>query len=584
VEIHLHADLLPERNTVVLRFSRPPGQPLWGVDLWDSHDVRLTVRLDLEDRSFHGETQLNAGAEAHFSSCTAVTANGFHFKPAPDRALNVTCDSGEFHSESEACRGIPHPVEASRGMAASGDAWSPGWFDLPLPRGSSATITGDAEDEPPRTSVSPAYRAAQAKAAMVRAGLAATDRFGCALAIASQAFVVRRDAGNSVIAGYPWFLDWGRDTLISARGLLSLGWVDEVRGILRTFGRFEADGTLPNFIHGEDASNRDTSDAPLWYGVVCEDAAALLSDSFYYEDVGGRTIADVLKAIAAGYRKGTPNGIRVDPQSGLVWSPRHFTWMDTNHPSCTPREGYPVEIQVLWIRLLRQLERIQAPSDGEAWGALADRAQRSFERLFWLPAHGWLADLLIAASGVPAVDAVADQALRSNGLFAVSLGLLRGEQARSVVATAQRHLVVPGALRSLAPLRAQPPLAIRTAAGALLNDPDFPYWGRYEGNEDTQRKPAYHNGTAWVWTFPTFCEALALAWDGAPDALAAARAYLGSVADLLDSGCLGQLPEILDGDAPHRQRGCDAQAWSVTEAARVWKWLNRGSGAGSGKP
>jgi glycogen debranching enzyme len=109
----------------------------------------------------------------------------------------------------------------------------------------------------------------------------------------------------------------------------------------------------------------------------------------------------------------------------------------------------------------------------------------------------------------------------------------------------------------------------------LLNDPLHPYWGRYEGDEDTRRKPAYHNGTAWCWLLPTFCEALGQAWSFAPEAVEAAQAYLGSADRLLKEGCLGHLPEILDGDAPHGQRGCDAQAWSVTEALRVWRLLAR---------
>jgi glycogen debranching enzyme len=109
----------------------------------------------------------------------------------------------------------------------------------------------------------------------------------------------------------------------------------------------------------------------------------------------------------------------------------------------------------------------------------------------------------------------------------------------------------------------------------LLNDPAHPYWGRYEGDEDTRRKPAYHNGTAWTWTFPHFCEALAAAWERSPEALSAARAYLRSADGLLRRGCLGQLPEIVDGDAPHAQRGCDAQAWGVTEMLRVWEALGR---------
>jgi len=151
---------------------------------------------------------------------------------------------------------------------------------------------------------------------------------------------------------------------------------------------------------------------------------------------------------------------------------------------------------------------------------------------------------------------------------------LYGDRARRAVAACSRHLLVPGALRSLAPLPVLAPLPILGPGGELLNDPMHPYWGHYEGDEDTRRKPAYHNGTAWVWLLPTFCEALARAWDFQPQALEAARAHLGSLEGLLAAGCLGQLPELLDGDAPHVQRGCDAQAWSCTEGLRVWLTLN----------
>jgi glycogen debranching enzyme len=163
-----------------------------------------------------------------------------------------------------------------------------------------------------------------------------------------------------------------------------------------------------------------------------------------------------------------------------------------------------------------------------------------------------------------------------------------GEKACRCVDVALRYLVVPGALRSLAPLPVSLPLPIHGNDGHLLNKPDEPYYGRYEGDEDTQRKPAYHNGTGWVWTLPTFSEALARAWDFSAEAVAAGKAYLGSTGRLLDEGCVGQLPEIVDGDAPHEQRGCDAQAWSVTEVLRVWMRLReielmRGEESG-GKP
>jgi len=582
VEILLTADMLPGRNTTVLRFRRPSAGPPFGRELPPECAVFLIVRVEIEDRNFHSETHRNGGADFHFNTHTQRLPQrpGFSFAPAPDRQLRVFSDTGVYHPEVEWSEHIPHPVEATRGQVAEGDTVSPGWFELPLAKGGTATVVTTADSADPlaeELAGFPDRRRATQTHAIERSGIGADDEFGRRLAEAIPAFVVKRGSGRTVIAGYPWFLDWGRDSLIAARGLLAAGMRDEVKQLLEVFGRFEQNGTLPNIIHGEDASNRDTSDAPLWYGMVCEDYAAGAGDnaqSLYSAvvDAQGRTVADILRSIGEYYRSGTPNGIRMDPASGLIWSPSHFTWMDTNYPAGTPREGYPVEIQALWIRLLRQLARLGP--DAEKWNALAQRAEGSLSKLFWIEEKGHLADLLIARPGLAAKDAVRDDALRSNGLFAVSLGLLRGEPARRCVESALRYLVVPGALRSLAPLPVDPPLAIRGNHGQLLNDPVNPYWGRYEGDEDTRRKPAYHNGTAWTWTFPTFCEALAAAWDFDKTAASAARTHLASMARLLDEGCLGQLPEIVDGDAPHLQRGCDAQAWSVTEALRVWKLLS----------
>jgi glycogen debranching enzyme len=283
-------------------------------------------------------------------------------------------------------------------------------------------------------------------------------------------------------------------------------------------------------------------------------------------------VLEVLTSLGEHLRLGARNGVRMDPASGLLWSPAHFTWMDTRYPMGSPREGYPVEIQALWIRLLRLLERLCAPSDGEPWSVTASRAQGSLDA-FWLEDQGWFADVLLAGAGVAAKEAVPADHLRPNQLFLVSLGLVAGDRARRAVAACARHLLVPGGLRSLAPLPISVALPIPAPWGGLLNDPLHPYQGHYEGDEDTRRKPAYHNGTAWVWLLPLLCEALDLAWDGDPAARATARAWLGSVVPLLDSGCLGQLPELLDGDAPHTPRGCDAQAWSASEALRVWELL-----------
>jgi predicted glycogen debranching enzyme len=573
VEIELRAEMLQGKNTTVFRFSRPAASRAHGKQLPPNADVRLTVRFDIEDRNFHWETKRNGGAEYHFSTNTRALDKqiGFAFTPAPDRQLHTFASSGEYHPQPEWCENIPHPVEQSRGQTGSGDAYSPGWFEVPLPKGASVTLVATAEIDGSSLRVPASSGNDRTKPEH--------QTFEEQLSQAARAFVVRRDQGKTVIAGYPWFLDWGRDSLICARGLLAAGMATEVRHALLMFARFEENGTMPNTIHGDDASNRDTSDAPLWFGVACEETAAWdkKTEAKFYDttlDQSGRTLRDVLRSIATNYMKGTPNGIRMDADSGLIWSPSHFTWMDTNFPAGTPREGYPIEIQALWIRLLRQLEKISGSAERKKWSDLAARAIASLEKLFWLENKGWFADVLLAKPGVTARDAIPDDTLRSNYLFAVSLGLITGDRAKRCVEAALKFLVVPGALRSLAPLPVSVPLPIYGNDGRLLNNPAEPYCGRYEGDEDTRRKPAYHNGTAWTWTFPVFCEALARAWDFSPEAVAAAKAYLGSVEQLLNKGCLGQVPEILDGDAPHRQRGCDAQAWGITEALRVWKLLN----------
>jgi predicted glycogen debranching enzyme len=565
VELEMTGDMVEGSNTTAFTFTRLPGTK--AADLPPQFDVRITVRVDIEDRNFHSETHRNGGADFHFGShCRPLEGSiGFAFTPAENRQLRVVASAGEYHPEPEWSQGIPHPIEQNRAQAGWGDAYSPGWFDIPLAKGTRAILMLSAD------TLRPGFDLGNEEADP----LPEEDLFERQLVLAAKAFVARRGEGKTVIAGYPWFLDWGRDTFISARGLLAAGMVTEVVDLLVSFGRFVENGTMPNTIHGDNASNRDTSDAPLWYGVVCEETAALVGAGLYEKpvDKSGRTIADVLVEIASGYARGTPNGIRMDLASALIWSPPHFTWMDTNHPACTPRQGYPIEIQTLWIQLLRQLHRVGIARAGEGWNILAGRAEQSVRDFFWLEEKGYVADVLIAEEGHPASEAVRDHALRCNFLFAIAFGLFTGARAQRAVDAAWRYLLVPGGLRTLAPLPVWPPLAVYGADGRLVGDPKEPYRGTYEGDEDTRRKPAYHNGTAWVWVLPTGCEALVKAWNFAPGAMAAAKASLGSVEGLLSAGCLGQLPEIMDGDAPHHPRGCDAQAWSVTETLRVWKWL-----------
>lgn len=572
VRIDLEIAFVPLENTIVLRISRPADDPL--DTLPPDREMRLTLRIDLEDRGYHEETHGTLERDAHFRESLTLLEEqtGFRFQPDPERSVTAAIEPGIFHLEPEWSRGLWHSEESSRGLADRGDGWSPGWFDATLARGESAVMEVTAEPERAaalstsrkergrervRTSSSP--RSSEEPRA---------DTFVATLTRALDAYLVRRGRGVTVIAGYPWFLDWGRDALIATRGLVAAGRPNEALSVLSTFGRFESRGTLPNFLVGETAGSRESSDAPLWFALACDELARAQGDRVLEERLeDGRTLADVLESIGVHYLAGTDTGVRVDPESGLVWSPPHFTWMDTNHPAATPREGYPIELGVLFARLTMLLDRIgRAPPRG-SFRELATRARQSLA-LYESPDRDFLADTLHAASGVPAAKARADDHLRPNQLFAVSLGLVEGELAQRMVNTAARYLLVPGALRTLAPVSVKDLLPV-SQAGRLLNDPTFPYWGHYEGDEDTRRKPAYHNGTAWPWLLPTFCEALVLAWPADSVARDAARAILGSAAALLTSGTAGQLPEILDGDAPHRQRGCDAQAWSVTETLRV---------------
>ncbi|MFW5846100.1 MAG: amylo-alpha-1,6-glucosidase, partial [Planctomycetota bacterium] len=448
VAVRMQADLMHGANTLVLRFEQDGPMP---------DQTQLIVRVDCEDRSFHAETDLGSNAAlAHFRTNTRSLGHGrgFLFQPSSDRRLEVWSDHGTYRAEEEILRRIAHPHEGQRGQRDHGDAWSPGWFELPLDSCQSCCLVATAEAITPKQAEYEAVfrdrRHAQA-VAIQRSG--AGDYFGQALTVAAQAYVVRRDDGRSVIAGYPWFLDWGRDTLICARGLIAAGLDEEIRGILTVFGRFEENGTLPNAIFGDDARNRDTSDAPLWYGVVCEDLAERHGADIYQTpvDTDGRPIADGLRGIASGYLAGTPNGIRVDADSALVWSPEHFTWMDTSHPAGTPRRGYPVEIQVLWIRLLRLCATLDlSPIPGQAdWSDLAARAEAAFHELFWLPELGHHSDCLHAAAGTPARAAVADDALRCNALFGIALGVVSGPHARRAVTAARDWLLVPGAIRHL---------------------------------------------------------------------------------------------------------------------------------------
>ncbi len=525
----------------------------------DPHDtVTVVMRPDIEWRGFHHKTKAFLGPEREWPAAIHAMDNGFRFTPAPGETYGIGTDLGTFHHDPSWAYMLEHAEEAGRGLESKSDLFSPGWFELPLEGTRQAVLTASrqdawTEDGEPRP---------EDGREKTEALLPVPEALSRALSL----YVVRRDALRTVIAGYPWFLDWGRDTLIVLRGLIADGRYSESLAILNEFGRFEREGTLPNMIRGNDDANRDTSDAPLWFCVAAGDLMAATDDQTVLNATcGNRTFRDVLVSIVTHYRDGTPNRIRMDPASALIYSPPHFTWMDTNYPAATPREGYPVEIQALWIASLR----IVARKIDASWGALADRASDSLTRYF-IVKEGWLADCLRAGAGEPAEKALQEDALRPNQLLAVTLGALRDRDLESAVVQACEGLLVPGAIRSVAD---RPVLADMSVwrDGVLLNNPHNPYQGHYQGDEDTRRKPAYHNGTAWTWQFPLYVEALAKVYGAA--ARQTGLSLLGSSVEHLNRGSVCQPPEICDGDAPHAARGCGAQAWGVSELLRVWKMV-----------
>ncbi len=571
IRITLCLRMVPNQNKIELLFFRHPAEGRTN-RLTDEQPVRLILRPDIENRNFHHETKAYMGPEQQWPSQIAAHNSGFTFMPDETHHLHVHLPGGRFVQEPEWRYMVHKSQDEERGFDPHSDHFSPGYFTTSLLGGECAPFSAgvsdgkkDRKNDSKMEKPSPPLKEANLH------NPSHEQPFEPVLASALDHFVVKRGPLKSIIAGYPWFLDWGRDALIVVRGLVAAHRIKDAKTVLCQFGRFEENGTLPNMIHGTSAANRDTSDAPLWFFTACFDVATA-ENSFAFLDTlaGKRSIREILFSIANAYIDGTPNGIKMDLDTALIYSPPHFTWMDTNHPAGTPREGYPIEIQALWYRALTFLSEIDTGKTGKDWLSLAKKVQSSILDIYYLPNKGYLADCLHSSGRIPAVEAVPDDALRPNQLLAITLGAVTDPNRCQQILAACERLLVPGAIRSLADQPLQYPLPIYHN-DTLLNDPHHPYQGVYTGDEDTLRKPAYHNGTAWTWIFPSFSEAWCQVYGNAsaPTALA----WLGSSLGLLQEGCIGQIPEICDGDAPHSQRGCDAQAWGVSELLRVWVQL-----------
>lgn len=468
--------------------------------------------------------------------------------------LTITASGGSMAEKRDWYRDFDLIEEAERGLGCDDNHLCVGELTLPLAsgedRGFVASLAAD-----PSADIAAALQRRHAYEASTLAqaegtvpALRSAPPWIKQLVLAADAFLFARPLpdvpdGESVIAGYPWFGDWGRDTMISLPGLtLATGRPEVARRILTTFARFVSEGMLPNVFPGAgDTAEYNTADAALWYFEAWHAYVETTSD-----EATLRRVFPVLADMVAWHVKGTRYGIGVDPSDGLLRAGVpgiQVTWMDAKVGDwvVTPRIGKPVEINALWYNALRVMAGF-AHRLGEAdrYSEAADQAQKSFTRFIRQDGQG-LYDVIDG----PAGD---DTSIRPNQIFAVSLpnSALGADAQRAVVATCAGHLLTSYGLRSLAP--------------------DSPgYCGTYAGGV-RERDGSYHQGPVWGWLLGPF----ALAACRVTGDACGAQALLQPMADALRDAGIGTIGEIFDGDPPHRPRGAPAQAWSVGCTLDAW--------------
>ena len=378
------------------------------------------------------------------------------------------------------------------------------------------------------------------------------DALAQQLVLAADAYIAHRDStnGKTILAGYPLFSDWGRDTMISLPGCcLSTGRFEDAKSILRTFLAYEQDGLVPNlFPEGETQPMYNTVDAALLMVDAVWQYYTRTNDAEFVKEA-----MPVLERVIANYKKGTQHSIYMDSDclicagGGLD----QVTWMDVrvNDILPTPRHGKPVEINAYWYNALMIMERFAAllGQDGSDYGALAAKVKESFVKTFYMEDKGYLKDVISGTYN--------DEQLRCNQIWAVSMPftMLSPEQEKSVVDTVRRHLYTPCGLRTLSP-----------------EDPEYhPHYG----GDMVSRDMAYHQGTTWV--FPMGAYYLAYLKTHGKEAAAYVRSQLDALEPMLREGCAGQLPEIYEGEFPTESKGCFGQAWSVGEMLRVFEAIEK---------
>ncbi len=467
------------------------------------------------------------------------------WRPYPGVPGISALTEGSYHPDAQWYRGFRYTEERARGLDDIEDLAAPGMFRWNLDSGDAVLILSVAGTLPLDAAVAPTYTRLRLEERARR------ERAGAPLELAADAYLVRRGAGHTIVAGYPWFTDWGRDTFIALRGLcLATGRLAEARSILLEWSGHVSEGMLPNrFADHGDVPEYNTVDASLWYVVA-------VHDYFRAVDARGRRVpardrralAGAVRAILDGHVRGTRYGIRCT-EDGLLASGEpgvQLTWMDAKVGDwvVTPRTGKAVEIQALWLNALRAAEEFTP-----AYRSLWERGSRAFAERFWNAEAGGLYDV-VDVDHVP--DRV-DPAVRPNQILAVGglpWPLLEGERARQVVDLVEARLWTPLGLRTLAP----------GSDG---------YRPRYEGGV-LSRDGAYHQGTVWPWLLGPFVEAwVRVRGGGTRVRRDARRRFLTPVFEHLRTAGVGHISEIADAEAPHEPRGCPFQAWSVAEVLRL---------------
>ena len=537
VRVVKELQLLWMKNVAAIRYTVEPPEGQWVrfsllpfVSLRDFHGVRRAVSEKFELNG--GERSVQVSSHSHRHD-THVWSDGARFVESPDWWY-----------------GHKYRIETDRGLDDSEDLYTPGRFVAEASGPTTVTLWTSIE----RGEYDWDEELGRRREAMVAAApRSASSRIVQRLSLAANDFVVRRrtpegEPGTSVIAGYPWFADWGRDTFISLPGLLlTTGRFAEARQVLEVFARYVSDGMIPNrFDDYNNEPHYNTVDASLWFIQAAHEYVRFSADTSNYESV----LRPACRQIIDGYRRGTRFGIRMDERDALITQGdehTQLTWMDAKcgGVAFTPRQGKPVEINALWYNALRLM--------GE--DALAERVRASFTPAFWISPFRGLADVVSdAGPSAPGgkLNYHRDTSVRPNQIFAASLphSPLTDDQKRAVVEVVRRELLTPVGLRTLA-----------------VGDPK--YKPKYCGDQPA-RDAAYHNGAIWPWLIGGFLEAYLNVNGRSAAAAEQARQWLRPLVDHMhDTGSIGQISEIFEADPPHRPVGCPAQAWSVAEVLRL---------------